>query len=289
MDVVTYQSRPTLRRPVLICSFAGWSDAGDAASSAIDFLNTTWGATPLASIDPEEFFDFQAHRPQVKVVEGGIRRIDWPSTEFAWATIKGADRDAILLKGLEPSMRWRTFSNAVLDICRTTGVELVVSLGALLAGRPHTRPIKVTGTASEPALADRLSLMVSRYEGPTGIIGVLIDACRRAGIPAVSLWAWVPHYLQGTPSPPATLELIRRVGRLLEFGTDTEELERASVAYADRVAEAVGSDPDITADVQELERQADAEDLENIPTADELGAEVERFLREEHPPGGSGE
>lgn len=287
MEPVTYHSRPNLRRPVLICSFAGWSDAGDAASSALDFLATAWGATKLASIDPEEFFDFQAHRPRVAVVEGGIRRIDWPATEFTWAAIPGADRDVVLLKGIEPSMRWRAFTEAVLDVCRTTGVELVVSLGALLAGRPHTRPIKVTGTASEPALADRLSLMISRYEGPTGIIGVLIDACRRAGIPAVSLWAWVPHYLQGTPSPPAALELVRRLGRLLDFGTDTAELEKASLAYADRVAEAVGSDPDITADVRELERQADEEDLENLPTAEELGAEVERFLRDQ--PGGSGE
>jgi proteasome assembly chaperone (PAC2) family protein len=176
-------------------------------------------------------------------------------------------------------MRWPTFCKLVLEVAKSNGVELLVALGALLAGRPHTRPIRVTGSASTPELASRYGLATPRYEGPTGIAGVIIDACRREGIDAVTLWSWVPHYLQGGPSPPAALALLQRLGALLEFGIDLADLEQRSRAHDIRVSEAVRSDPDIVATVEELERQADAEDLDEIPSGEELAAEVERFLR----------
>lgn len=285
MTGLVYQSRPELRRPVLIAAFEGWSDAAEAATSAVSYLERRWDAKTFASVTPEEFFDFQAHRPTVKLIDGGIREIVWPSVEFAHATIPDTDRDAVLLRGAEPSMRWPTFCRAVLDVIQTTGVDTVVTLGALLAGRPHTRPTRVTGTASTPELAQRYGLATPRYEGPTSILGVLMDASRREGIPAVGLWAWVPHYVQGSPSPKAALGLVQRLGSLLDFSMDLTDLEKRTRTYETRIDEAVRSDPDIAATVQELERQADAEDEDNIPSGDELAAEVEQFLRDQPPRG----
>jgi proteasome assembly chaperone (PAC2) family protein len=279
MTDLSYQSHPQLRHPVMITAFQGWSDAGEAATSSIGYLRKLWAAEVFASIDPEEFYDFQAHRPLVRINEEGIREITWPVTDFACATVEGAERDVVLLAGIEPSMRWPTYCSLVIDVARQTGVEMVVTLGALLAGRPHTRPIRVTGSASTGDIASRYGLITSKYEGPTGIAGVLIDACRRAGIDAVSLWGWVPHYLQGGPSPPASLAILQRLSALLELGIDLSNLEQAARAHDARVNEAVRSDPDITATVEELERQADAEDLDEIPSGEELAAEVERFLR----------
>jgi proteasome assembly chaperone (PAC2) family protein len=280
MTSLVYLSRmPELRRPFLIAGFEGWSDAGDAATSAVRYLRGTWDAQPLASIDPEEFFDFQAHRPLVRVNEEGIREITWPATEFTHASVPGAEHDVVLLQGIEPSMRWPTFTKHVIDVARESGAELVVGLGALLAGRPHTRPIRVSGTASTPELSSRFGLANPRYEGPTGILGVLMDACRREDIPAVTLWGWVPHYLQGSPSPPTALAVLQRLSALLEVPIDLTELEERSRSHEARVNEAMRSDPDITATVEELERQADAEDMNEIPSGEELAAEVERYLR----------
>lgn len=279
MTALTYHSRPELRRPVMIVAFQGWSDAGEAATSSIAYLRDQWKATTFASVDPEEFFDFQAHRPQVRISDDGTREITWPATEFAHAEVPGAERDVVLLQGIEPSMHWRTYCELVLDVARTAGVELFVALGALLAGRPHTRPIRVTGSASTPDLAARFGLAQPRYEGPTGIAGVVIDACRRAGIDAVTLWGWVPHYLQGGPSPTAALALLQRLSALLELGIDLSDLEQKARTHDERVSEAVRSDPDIIATVEELERQADAEDMNEIPSGEELAAEVERYLR----------
>jgi proteasome assembly chaperone (PAC2) family protein len=268
----------------MVVAFHGWSDAGEAATSSIGYLHELWDATVFASVDPEDFYDFQAHRPLVKINEEGIREITWPATDFAYAKVGGADRDVVLLSGIEPSMRWPTFCDLVLDVARTCGVELLVALGALLAGRPHTRPIRVTGSASTPELASRYGLATPRYEGPTGIAGVVIDACRRGGLDAVTLWGWVPHYLQGSPSPTASLALLQRLSALLELPIDLSDLEQRARTHDARVSEAVTSDPDIVATVQELERQADAEDLNDIPSGEELAAEVERFLRDQ--PGG---
>jgi proteasome assembly chaperone (PAC2) family protein len=286
MDPVRYSSRPDLARPVLISAFHGWNDAADAATMALGYLQRRLDASSFASIDPEEFYVFSDVRPTVSLSEDDIRHVDWPKTEFWHASVPGAGRDAVLLEAVEPSMRWQTYCSAVLDVARTAGVELVVTLGALLANRPHTRSVKVTGTAVDPELANRLGLSRSRYEGPTGIVGILHDACRNLSIPAVSLWAWVPVYLQNSPSPPAALELVRRLQGLLDFEVDTAELESASDAYRDRVSEAVGADPDIADQVEEMERQSDNEELEDLPSGDELAAELERFLKDQD--GGSG-
>jgi len=281
MEGLVYQSRPELRSPVLIAAFEGWNDAADAATSAVEYLRTSWNGTAFASIDPEEFFDFQVVRPKVRLTDSGIREVLWPKTEFVSAEMPGAGRDAVLLHGIEPSMRWPTFCKLVLDVASTCRIEMVITLGALLAGRPHTRPTRVTGTASTPEISSRYGLATPRYEGPIGITGVLMDAARRAGIPSVGLWAWVPHYVQGSPSPKASLGLVQRLGSLLDFQMDLSDLEQRTRSYEERINEAVQGDPDIAATVRELERQADAEDLEDIPSGDELAAEVERFLREQ--------
>jgi proteasome assembly chaperone (PAC2) family protein len=279
MSALTYQSRPELRTPVLIAAFEGWSDAGDAATSAIRYLHGQWDSAPLATIDSEDFFDFQAHRPHVRLNPEGIREITWPETEFTYAKIAAARCDAVLLRGVEPSMRWRTFTAHIMDVARETGAEMVIGLGALYAGRPHTRPVRVTGAATTPELAERYGLQQPRYEGPTGILGILADACRHAEIPAVTFWSWVPHYLQGSPSPTAALALLQRLRALLELDIDLSELESRSRAHEARIAEAVRLDPEVAATVEELERQSDAEEPEELPSGEELAEEVERFLR----------
>src|ERR671938_651302 len=188
-------SRPTLRRPLMVVAFRGWNDGGQGASLAGGYLAKTWNAARFAEIDPEGFFDFQATRPHVSLVEGQTRRIDWPDNAFYHATIPGADRDAVLLLGIEPNVRWRTFTGLVTDLARQLGVELVITLGSLLADVPHTRPSPVTGSATDPELIERLGLQRSRYEGPTGIVGGLHDQCTRADLPSISLWAAVPPYV----------------------------------------------------------------------------------------------
>lgn len=265
----------------MIVAFQGWSDAGEAATGAVSYLRTLWDAEVFATFDPEEFYDFQAHRPQVRINDEGIREIRWPTTDVAAAVVPGADRDVVLLLGIEPSMRWASFSAALIDVARTCGADLVITMGALLAGRPHTRPIRVTGSASNADLSSRFGLATPRYEGPTGIAGVVVDACRRDGLDAVSLWGWVPHYLQGGPSPTTSLALLQRLGTLVDLAVDLSDLERRARAHDERVDEAVRGDPDIVATVEELERQADAEDLSDLPTGEELAAEVERFLRDQ--------
>jgi proteasome assembly chaperone (PAC2) family protein len=281
MSALAYHLRPQLRRPFLVVAFEGWSDAGDAATSAVAYLKSQWDGVDFASIDPEDFFDFQAHRPMVKLNDAEIREIVWPSTEFSYASVPGTERDVVLLSGIEPSMRWSTFTSLVLDVARTVDAELVVGLGALLAGRPHTRPIRVTGTATTPELATRFGLATPRYEGPTGILGVLMDACRRTDLDAVTLWGWVPHYLSGTPSPGAALSLLQRLSALLDVPISLSDLEERTRSHSGRVEDAVRSDPDIAATVEDLERQADAEDMSDMPSADDLAAEVERFLRDQ--------
>src|SRR6266511_610462 len=206
---------PSLTRPVLISAFRGWNDGGQGASLAGGYLAKSWDAERFAEIDPEEFFDFQATRPHVSLVEGMTRRIDWPENAFYHAPLPGTDRDAVLLLGIEPNLRWRTFASLVLDLAQELGVEIFVSLGALLADVPHTRPAPVTGSASDPELVASLGLQQSRYQGPTGIVGVLHDAFRIGGIPSASLWAAVPHYVSLTPSPRAAYALAERLADLL--------------------------------------------------------------------------
>jgi predicted ATP-grasp superfamily ATP-dependent carboligase len=272
--------QPTLVRPVLIASFRGWNDGAQGATLAGGYLAKTWEAERFADIDPEGFFDFQTTRPHVSLVDGFTRRIQWPETVFYHAHIDGLDRDAVLLLGVEPSMRWRTFTGLITGLAKELGIELVVSLGSLLADVPHSRPAPVTGSASDPELVERLGLQASRYEGPTGIVGVLHDACRRAGIPSVSLWAAVPHYVSLTPSPRAALALCERLGELLGTDINTGELSQAVDGYVEQVSEAVAADAETAAYVEELEQRADAIDPEELPSGDALAAELTRFLRQ---------
>jgi predicted ATP-grasp superfamily ATP-dependent carboligase len=272
--------QPTLVRPVLVACFRGWNDGAQGATLAGGYLARTWQAERFADIDPENFFDFQSTRPQVSLVEGVTRRIQWPENAFYHARVEGIDRDAVLLLGVEPNLRWRTFSGLVTNLAKDLGVELVVTLGSLLADVPHSRPAPVTGSASDPELVERLGLQPSRYEGPTGIVGVLHDACRRAGIPSVSLWAAVPHYVSLTPSPRAALALCDRLADLLGADIDTAELAQSVDTYVEQVSEAVAADSDTAAYVEELEQRADTLDSTDLPSGDALAAELTRYLRQ---------
>jgi proteasome assembly chaperone (PAC2) family protein len=266
---------------VLVAAFRGWNDGAQGASLAVSFLAQAWEARRFADLDPEEFFDFQATRPHVALEEGLTRRIDWPETAFYHASIPGLERDAVLALGIEPNLRWRTFSEEVVELAQDFEVELVVTLGALLADVPHTRPAPVTGSASDPKLVEELGLASSRYEGPTGIVGVVHDACRRAELPSASLWAAVPHYASLAASPKAALALCLRLADLLGTEFDLADLERASAAYEAQVSEAVASDEETEAYVQQLEERRDAlgEELD-MPSGETLAAELTRFLRE---------
>ena len=276
---LTVGDRPSLSHPVLIVAFRGWNDGGQGASLAAEHLVRTWEAERFAEIDPEGFFDFQATRPRVSLVEGLTRRIEWPENAFLHAST-GGTRDAIVLLGNEPNLRWRTFTSLVVDLAQELGVELVVTLGALLADVPHTRPAPVTGAGTDPELVERLGLQASRYEGPTGIVGVLHDACREARLPSVSLWAAVPHYVSLAPSPRAALALCTRLSSILDVPIDVAELEAMIDGYTNHVSEAVSSDDEAVAYVDELEQRADMIEEEDIPSGDSLAAELTRFLRE---------
>ena len=277
-----------LRDPVLIAAFRGWNDAGDAATFAAAHLARIWGAERFASIDPEEFYDFQAVRPQVELEEGVTRKITWPQNEFWAARVEDSARDVMLLVGTEPSMRWRTFSNLIVSVAKEQKATLVITLGALLADVAHSRPVHITGTAVKPEIVELLKLQRSRYEGPTGIVGVLHDAFGQAGIDSASLWAVVPHYLAVTPNPKAALALVQKASALVEIDADVEDLERASVNYEERVGEIVASDEDVQAYVRLLEERTDERAVEemdpsDLPSGDALAAELENFLRNRNP------
>jgi proteasome assembly chaperone (PAC2) family protein len=272
--------RPRLERPVLITAFRGWNDGGQGASLAGGFLAREWQAERFADVDPENFYDFQATRPLVSLEDGETRTIEWPENAFYFARPRELGRDAILLLGVEPNVRWRTFCGLIVEFAQELGVELVVSLGALLADVPHTRPSPVTGSATDRKLVDELGLSTSRYEGPTGVVGVLHDACHRAGLPSVSLWAAVPHYVQLTPSPRAAQALCERLATLLGGQIDIAELRRAGRGYVEQVSEAVAADAETAAYVEELEQRSDTIDPEELPSGDALAAELTRYLRE---------
>ena len=283
-NMITRHAHIPLREPVLVAAFRGWNDAGDAASFAAEHLKREWSAEKLASIDPEEFYDFQAVRPHVRLTEGFTREISWPSNELWAARLEGSPHDVIVLIGTEPNNRWKTFSRLVVDIARQNGVKLVVTLGALLADVPHSRPVQITGTAVDTELVNRLHLQRSRYEGPTGIVGVLHDAFSSAGIDSASLWAAVPHYLAVTPNPKAALSLVRKALELVDAPANVDDLERATQVYEQRVTEVVASDDDVQAYVKLLEERADegaagSIDSMEIPSGDALAAELESFLR----------
>jgi proteasome assembly chaperone (PAC2) family protein len=284
MQPLRWDYRPDgLRAPALVCAFKGWNDAADAASSANTFVGRALGAQRFATIDPEEFYDFQATRPRIKLVDGHARELVWPEVELYEARIPRAPRDLILMTGSEPSFRWRTFGELVIELAEALGVQLVVTLGALLADVPHSRPVSVTGLSSDPALVDRLGLSQSSYEGPTGIVGVLHAACQQAGVPSASLWAAVPHYIAAAPNPKAALALVRKLEGLVGVAVDATELESAAGDYERQVNLAVQSDPDVQAFVERLEQAAE-DDLNfepgSLPSGDSIARDLQRFLRQ---------
>jgi proteasome assembly chaperone (PAC2) family protein len=288
MQPLIWDRRPDgLRAPALVCAFKGWNDAGDAASAALTFVGASLGATRFAQIDPEEFYDFQATRPRIELVEGRHRQVHWPSVEIWEARVPRAPRDLILLSGPEPSMRWRTFCRHIVELAEALGVQLVVTLGALLADVPHSRPVGITGFATDERLQERSDLHPSSYEGPTGITGVLHSACSEAGLPSASLWATVPHYVAAAPNPKAALALVRKLEGLVGVTVDGSELESAAADYERQVSLAVQSDPDVQAFVERLEKAAEEEeepvDPNELPSGDVIAREFQRFLRQRGP------
>jgi proteasome assembly chaperone (PAC2) family protein len=284
MQDVRWEAHPRLRSPVLVAAFEGWNDAGDAASAAARYLAESWSARPFATLDPEEFYDFTSTRPQVRLLDGMSRTVEWPANELQAAALPGRSHDVVFLHGVEPQLHWRRFCENVTGLAAEIGVQMVVSLGALLADVPHTHPVRVTGTAGDNELVRRLNLQRSRYEGPTGIVGVLHDAFAGMDVPSASLWASVPHYVAQTPSPKATLALVQRAASLLGAPVQTTDLEIAAASYERQVSEVVESDEDVAEYVRRLEEADDDEDGEvrmDMLSGDALAAEVEDFLREQ--------
>lgn len=276
--MIEIEELPDLVDPVLVSAFEGWNDAAGAATGVVDHLLEVWDAQLVGSVDPEDFYDFQVNRPVVSTGEDGIRRLAWPSTQVFVARAPGVHRDFVLVRGIEPNMRWRQFCAELLAAGDSLSVGLVVTLGAMLAETPHTRPIQVSGSASEPDLDDRLEVERSTYEGPTGIVGVLHDACDRLDLPVASLWASVPHYLPQPPCPKATLALLTHLEDLLDLSIPLGDLPEESRAWDRGVAEMAEEDEDIAEYVRSLEESADTA---NLPEAsgEEIAKAFERYLR----------
>lgn len=277
IDDVT-QGGQGLVSPLVIAAFEGWNDAGDAASGLVDHLIEVWDAEVIGAVDPEEFYDFQVNRPVVGTDERGHRTLTWPTTRIALARPPSLDRDVILVRGIEPNMRWRQFVAEILAACDDLGAELFVTLGALLADTPHTRPIPVTGTATEPDLVDRLKLEQSTYEGPTGIVGVVQDACVRLDLPAVSYWAAVPHYVAQPPCPKATLALLGQLEELLEASIPLGELPEDARAWERGVDELAEEDEDVADYIRSLEESRDTAELPEA-SGEAIAREFERYLK----------
>jgi proteasome assembly chaperone (PAC2) family protein len=264
--------------PVLVAAFEGWNDAGEAATAVIEHLEASWQAVKLGALDPEDYYDFQVHRPHVAVDESGVRSLDWPTTRISLARPPGTERDVVLLRGIEPNMRWRAFCAELLATATELGVGRIVTLGALLADVPHTRPVPVTMSTSDGAIASSMGLEASRYQGPTGIVGVLQDAATRAGLVATTLWAAVPHYVAQSPCPKATLVLLRRVEDLLNVPVPLGDLPDEARAWQHGVEELATEDPEIADYVRRLEQARDTTDLPEA-TGEHIAREFERYLR----------
>jgi proteasome assembly chaperone (PAC2) family protein len=284
VDSLTWEGDlPHLRSPVMVCAFRGWNDAAAAASTALGAIAASLDAELIARIDPEDYFDFQSTRPTISMDEGQARRIDWPENNLIAIRVPTADRDLILLDGTEPNLRWRTFSETVATAADALGVELVITLGALIAEVSHTLPVPITGLASSPGLVDELDLERSNYEGPTGIVGVVHDLCRQSGISSASLWAAVPHYVAAVPNPKAALALLRRLEGLTGIAVEASELEEETTDYEEQIGRAVAANPEI----EELVARIEAEQVdllsaegEDLPSADSIAREFQRFLRQ---------
>jgi proteasome assembly chaperone (PAC2) family protein len=275
---------PTLRNPVLVAAFEGWNDAGDAASGAVEHLELIWDAEPLAELDSEDYYDYQVNRPTVRQVDGVTREIQWPSSMLSVCSPPGSARDVVLLRGIEPNMRWRSFCVDLLAFVEQLGVSTVVILGALLADTPHTRPVPVTGSAYNKEAAERFNLEQTRYEGPTGITGVLQDACVKAGVPAVSFWAAVPHYVSQPPNPKATIALLRRVEDVLDLEVPLGELPQQAEEWEAAVSEMTKDDEEVTEYVRTLEERGDALEVNEVKIdGDAIAAEFEKYLRRRGP------
>src|SRR5512132_1770926 len=284
MDALVWEAEPPhLRSPALVCAFAGWNDAAGAATTALTTAAESLDAELIAQIDPEDFFDFQANRPTIRLTEGQTREIEWPGNVLLTATPQGSERDLVLLAGTEPNLRWRTFADGIAETAEGLGVEIVVTLGALIADVAHTLPVPITGLASNEELVKRLDLTRSTYEGPTGVVGVVHDACGRKGIPSASLWAAVPHYVAAVPNPKAALALLRRLEGLVGVAVEASGLEEESDSYESQVSRAVAANPEIEELVQRLEaEQADRLDLEDdVPSGESLARDFERYLRQQ--------
>jgi proteasome assembly chaperone (PAC2) family protein len=292
VESVSWSDQPRLRDPVLVCAFKGWNDAGEAASSGLDFLAESFEATEVARIDPEDFYDFTAVRPTVRLSEGRSRVIEWPENVFSAAEIPGAEGDLVMLRGVEPSLHWRAFTRQIVDVARRLGVRMVITLGALLADVPHTRPVSITGLATDDDLIERLGFERATYEGPTGIVGVLHAACAEADLASASLWASVPHYVAAAPNPKAALALLRRFEGLAGVAVEASALEDAADDYDRQVSAAVASDPEVKAFVEKLEEAMDeaGDEMpspERLPSADAIAREFQRFLRQRGPDEGA--
>lgn len=290
MSDLIWSARPALRRPVLVAAFGGWNDAGDAATAATEFIRDQFEHTEIAHIDPDEFIDFTSVRPDVKLRDGHMRDIEWPQTTITAAHIPGSDRDLAVLHGVEPSLRWRRYCDAVVEAARTLDASLVITLGSLLADVPHSRAVSISGIGSDGAAVDKLGFEHTNYEGPTGIVGVLQHVCATAGFDSLSLWASVPHYVAATPNPKVALALVRAFEGAAGVVIDAGELEGAAEDYERQVSAAVASDPEVKAFVERLESAMDevtedADPPENLPSADAIASDFQKFLRQKGPEG----
>jgi len=296
-DHLTFIEEPEgLRRPLLIMAFSGWNDAAESATTAARYLSQLWSARSFASIDPEDFYHFGLSRPYVRFKSGSRteREIIWPATEFSLAQPSGIERDLIVGVAIEPHLKWRTYCGAVLELARRVDASLVLTLGALLGEVPHTRPVRLSGSAYDPELAARLGARSTRYEGPTGIVGVLNTRCREEGIPTASLWANVPHYISGIENPKAALALVRRVLGLLNTEADLTDLIEAARQFEQNLNGIVSQNAKIAEYVSKLERKkpdgedeepTSAEPRDELPPSADLVAEIEQFLRQQRPEG----
>ncbi len=273
-----FDGLPVLRSPVAIAAFEGWNDAADASTAAVEHLEQVWTARPVTTLDPEEFYDFQVNRPIVSLAEGETRNIEWPTTRFSVATPPGTERDVLLIRGIEPSMRWRTFCGEVLELCHSLEVNRIVLLGALLADVPYTRPLPISGSASSRDAASRFSLTPTRYDGPTGIVGVLHEASTRAELDAISFWVHVPHYANNPPCPKATLALLHRIEEILDLPVPMMDLAEESAEWEERLHTAAEQDAELAEYVRELEERVGDQGLQPL-TGDEIAQEFEKYLR----------